>query len=109
MLELIHSDVCGIIPSTYLSGYEYYEPSPEIVALEDHDMLEREEPTTMDIYQKRKTTQVREIIQEEEKYGALEGSTITRKRSNAYSSYVALMRDLIDKEPTNYDEAAQKK
>ena len=24
MLELIHSDVCGIMPSTYLSGYEYY-------------------------------------------------------------------------------------
>ena len=23
-LELIHSDVCGPIPSTYLSGYEYY-------------------------------------------------------------------------------------
>ena len=23
-LELIHSDVCGLIPSTYLSGYEYY-------------------------------------------------------------------------------------
>ena len=24
MLELIHSDVCGPMPSTYLSGYEYY-------------------------------------------------------------------------------------
>ena len=23
-LELIHSDVCGPMPSTYLSGYEYY-------------------------------------------------------------------------------------
>ena len=23
-LELIHSDVCGPIPSTYLSGYEYH-------------------------------------------------------------------------------------
>ena len=23
-LELIHSDVCGHIPSTYLSGFEYY-------------------------------------------------------------------------------------
>ena len=23
-LELIHSDVCGPIPSTYLSGYKYY-------------------------------------------------------------------------------------
>ena len=24
MLELHHSDVCGPMPSTYLSGYEYY-------------------------------------------------------------------------------------
>ena len=24
MLELIHSDICGPMPSTYLSGYEYY-------------------------------------------------------------------------------------
>ena len=24
MLDLIHSDVCGPIPSTYLSGYGYY-------------------------------------------------------------------------------------
>ena len=23
-LDLIHSDVCGSIPSTYLNGYEYY-------------------------------------------------------------------------------------
>ena len=23
-LELIHSDACGTMPSTYLSGYEYY-------------------------------------------------------------------------------------
>ena len=24
-LELIHSDVCGPMPSTFLSDYEYYE------------------------------------------------------------------------------------
>ena len=52
-----------------------YEPSLEIVASEDHDMLEPREPPTMDIYQKRKPAWVREIIQEEERYGALEGST----------------------------------
>ena len=39
------------------------EPSPEIVASEDHDMLEPQEPPTMDISQKRKPTWVREIIQ----------------------------------------------
>ena len=72
-------------------------------------MLETQEPPTMDISQKRKPTWVREIIQEAEKYGALEGSTRTSKRSNPYSSYVALMCDLIDQEPTSYEEVAQKK
>ena len=68
-------------------------------------MLEREEPTTMDIYRKRKTTQVREIIQEEEKYGALEGPTRTSKRSNPFNNYEALMCDLVDQEPTSYEES----
>ena len=38
-------------------------PAPKIVAYEDHDMLEPQEPPTMDISQKRKPTWVREIIQ----------------------------------------------
>ena len=46
------------------------EPSPEIVAYEDHDMIEPQELPTMDISQKRKHAWVREIIQEEETYGA---------------------------------------
>ena len=37
------------------------------------------------------------------------GSTRTRKISKSYSSYVALMSDLVDEEPTSYEEAAQKK
>ena len=63
----------------------------------------------MDTSRKRKSTWVREIIQEEEKYGAPEGSTRTSKRSKPFSSYVALMCDLVDQEPTSYEEAAQKK
>ena len=39
------------------------EPSPEIVAYEDHDMLEPQEPPTIDMSQKRKPNWVREIIQ----------------------------------------------
>ena len=39
-------------------------PSPEIVAIEDHDMLEPQDPPIMDISRKRKTDWVREIIQE---------------------------------------------
>ena len=59
-------------------------------------MLEPQEPPTMDISRKRKPAWVREIIQEAEIYGAPEGSSRTNKRSNPYSSYVALMCDLAD-------------
>ena len=38
------------------------EPSPEIVAYEDHDMIEPQEPPTMDISRKRKPDWVIEII-----------------------------------------------
>ena len=72
-------------------------------------MLEPQEPPTMDISQKRKPSWVIENIQEAEKNGSLEGSTRTRKRSKPFSSYVALMCDLVDQEPTSYEEAAQKK
>ena len=61
----------------------------------------------MDISQKRKPAWVREIIQEVERYGSPEGSTRTSKRSNPYSSYVAFMCDLVDQEPTSYEEVAQ--
>ena len=83
--------------------------SPEILALEDDGMLELQESPTMDISRKRKPAWVREIIQEAEIYGAPEGSTRTSKRSNPYSSYVALMCDLVDQEPTSYEEAELKK
>ena len=82
------------------------KPSPEIVASKDHDILEPQEPPTMDISRKRKLAWVREIIQKAEKYGALEGSTRTSKRSKTYSNYGALMCDLLDQEPTSYEEAA---
>ena len=69
-------------------------------------MIEPQEPPTMDISQKRKPAWVREIIQGIERYGAPEGSIRTNKRSNPYSSYVALMCDVVDQEPTIYDEAS---
>ena len=72
-------------------------------------MLEPQEPPTMDIFRNRKPAWVREIIQEEEEYGAPKGSTRARKRSKWFSSYVALMCDLVDQEPTIYEEAIQKK
>ena len=32
-----------------------------------------------------------------------------RKRTRSYSSYVALLCDIIDKEPSNYEEVEEKK
>ena len=72
-------------------------------------MLEPQEPPTMDISRKRKPAWVREIIQEAERYGAPKGSTRTSKKSNPYSNYVALMCNLVDQEPTNFEEDAQNK
>ena len=63
----------------------------------------------MTISHKRKPTWAREIIQEIEKYGAPEGSTRVSKKPKPFSSYVALMCDLANQEPTSYEEAIQKK
>ena len=76
---------------------------------EDHDMLEPQEPPTMNMSGKRNPTWVREIVQEADKYGAPEGSTRVSKKSKTFSSYVALMCDIVDKEPTSYEEVIQKK
>ena len=72
-------------------------------------MIEPQEPHTMDMSQKRKPAWVREIIQESQRYEALEGSTRTSKRLKPYSSYVALMCDLLYQELTINEEDSQKK
>ena len=72
-------------------------------------MIEPQEPPMMEISRKRKPAWAREIIQEAERYGAPEGSTRISKNPKPFSSYVALMCDLVDQEPTNYEEAIQKK
>jgi hypothetical protein len=51
----------------------------------------------------------RELIQYGEKYGVLEGTSRQVRRPNLFSSYTALMCDLLDKEPTCFEEAIQKK
>ena len=63
----------------------------------------------MDISRKRKPAWVREIIQEAERYGTLEGSTRSSKISKPYSSYVALMCDLVGQETTSCEEVPRKK
>jgi hypothetical protein len=63
----------------------------------------------MTISHKRNPTWAREFIQDGENYGASEGTMRKIKEPNAFSSYMALMCDLIEKEPTFFEEAIQKK
>jgi hypothetical protein len=72
-------------------------PNDEIP--ENHDMIESQEPLKMAISHKRKPTWERELIQDGDKYGALEGTMRKRKKPKPFSSYMALMCDLIEKEP----------
>jgi hypothetical protein len=51
----------------------------------------------------------RELIQDGEKYGVPEGTTRQVKRPKPFSSYMALMCDLLEKEPACLEEAIQKK
>jgi hypothetical protein len=76
---------------------------------EDHDMKKSQEPAQMMISHKRKPAWARELIQYGEKYGAPEGTMRKIKKSNLFSSYMALMCDLIEKEPTFFEEAIHKK
>jgi hypothetical protein len=83
--------------------------SPNEEILEDHDIVEFQEPPQMMISHKRKPAWARELIQDVEKYGFPEGTTRQVKRPKPFSSYMALMCDLVEKEPTFFEEAIQKK
>ena len=58
---------------------------------------------------KRRLAWAREVIQEEEKYGALDRTSRECKRPPTHSSYVALLCDIIDADPSSYEEVANKK
>jgi hypothetical protein len=83
--------------------------SPDEEILEDHDIVEFQEPPQMTISHKRKPAWYREIIQDGEKYGVPEGTTRQVKRPNPFSIYTILMCDLLEKDPTCFEEATQKK
>ena len=72
-------------------------------------MIESQEPPQMTISHKRKLAQARELIQYGKKYGSLEGTMRQIKKPKPFSSYMALTCDLIEKEPTCFEEAIQKK
>ena len=63
------------------------------------------EPPQEMITTKRRPTWARDIIQEVKRYGAPKGS----KRPMIHSNYVALMCNLVDEEPTCFEEASKKK
>jgi U3 small nucleolar RNA-associated protein 14 len=83
--------------------------SPNDEIQEDHDIIESQEPPQMTISHKRKPSWARELIQDGEKYGAPEGTMRQVKKPKPFSSYMAFMCDLIEKEPTCFEEAIQKK
>jgi hypothetical protein len=83
--------------------------SPNEEILEDHDIIESQEPPQMMISHKRKPTWERELIQDGEKYGAPEGTMRQVKKPNPFSSYMALMCDLLEKELTLFEESIHKK
>ena len=58
---------------------------------------------------KRKPSWARELIQDGEKYGVPKETTRQVKKPKSFSSYTALMCDLLEKEPTCFEEAIQMK
>jgi hypothetical protein len=59
----------------------------------------------MKISHKIKPAYARELIQDGEKYGAPEGTMRQVKKPKPFSSYMALMCDLLEKEPTFFEES----
>jgi hypothetical protein len=86
--------------------------SPDEELLEDHDIVEVQEPPQMTILHKRNLAWARELIQDGEKYGVPEGTTRQGKRPKPFSSYTALMCDLLENEEnelTCFEESIQRK
>jgi hypothetical protein len=76
--------------------------------IENHDMADPQRPTDPPRGKKRPAWAC-EIKQDAERYGAPEGTYRESKKPKPYSSYVALLSDIIDAEPTCYEEVAEKK
>jgi hypothetical protein len=77
--------------------------SPDEEILEDHDIIESQEPPHMTISHKIKPAWARELIQDGEKYNAPEGTTRQVKKPKPLSSYMDLMFDLLEKDPTWFE------
>jgi hypothetical protein len=82
--------------------------SPDKERLEDHDIVEVQEPPQMTFSHKGKPAWARELIQDGEKYGVPEGTSRQVKRPKPFSSYTTLICDLPDEEPTCSEEAIRR-
>jgi hypothetical protein len=63
--------------------------SPDEELLEDHDMIEVQEPPQMTILHKRKPSWTRELIQDGEKYGVPKG-TVRQVKDQSHSPIIWL-------------------
>jgi hypothetical protein len=79
--------------------------SPDEEILEDHEIVEFQEPPHMPIFHKRNPAWASELIQDGEKYGVPEGTMRQVKRPKPFSNYMALMCDILEKERTCFEEA----
>ena len=79
--------------------------------LKDHDMAEPQRPVDPpnEVSHKRKLAWAHELIQDAERYGAPKGSLRESKRPRIYSSYMALLSDIIDTKPSSFEEAVENK
>ena len=76
----------------------------------DHDMTEPQMSVDplKEVSHKRKLAWARELIQDAERYGAPKGSLRESKRPRTYANYVALLSDIIDAEPSSFEEVVGK-
>jgi hypothetical protein len=83
--------------------------TPDDEIPKDRDMIESQEPPSMTISHKRNPSWVKELIQDADKYGTPKGTMRQSKKHNPFSSYMALMCDLVENEPACFEEVVQKK
>ena len=75
-------------------------------------MIEPQRPKVLPsemISRKRRPTWASEIIEEAERYGVPKGTIKESKKPKPYPIYVALMCNLVDKEPTCFEGATKQK
>jgi hypothetical protein len=83
-----------------------YADELEEVIPKNHNMVEHQKPAEIPS-RKRTPTWAQELIKDAERIGAPEKSFKESKKLKVYSSYVACLCDIMDAEPSSYEEAAE--